>query len=54
MFKQQNRPTMQSDNENNNQQTNTENVDKSHETEVSTGKFYESNIINVSSFFIFR
>jgi hypothetical protein len=54
MFKQQNRPTMQSDNENNNQQTNIVNVEKSHETEISTGKLYESKIVNVSLFFIFR
>jgi hypothetical protein len=45
MFKHSNRPIAQGDNENNNQQTTTDNVEKSHETELSTGKFYHNKIL---------
>jgi hypothetical protein len=41
MFKYPNRSTIQVDSENNNQQTSTTNIEKSQETEVSTGKCHE-------------
>jgi hypothetical protein len=41
MFKHSNRSIAQGDNENNNQQTTVDTVEKSHETEVSTGEYYQ-------------